>query len=589
MITKQTSPNLEVSFPSIRWIVPLVFVATWFVLALLLNYLHWLSPFYGALLLTPILTTAILRIQIFQHHGIRFLPWRQASRLYGWSLITWVSLVTLFYSIELWRGKWAYASLLKEVEQSNRSLDVASLAPPIIDDAENLCATPLLASLIRGNENASLILGDFREISPSEELDRIRSVKLPSSEKRRTNPWYSRLSNPWYSNQTTDFDFWVRLFEQELDAPSSHEQASKTNTGSKGSPTEQILTYLKPHSSLINELLEACQNSPKSRWNLDFSRGWMVEGLAAERDQVLANLVSVLALRSSANLALNESKLAARDILLGMRLIDTVRLEPSIHTQLRRLGWLFVLFQPLWEGLADRKWAREHLDQFSTALGQIDLDAETERLRTSTALLEMDLWNEIDDAYSLRNLKTNYRELLQRDRGVLLWIGILWQFHPKGWSYQTQVLTYRWFFPPSGTETYLPKSTDPANTLFVIPKLQQHRADLETGLPNSRFTIEQARIACALEQAWIEHGRYPESLSALQIEPQQSNIENLIRLRSQISYHRTPNNRYLLTPIFVKNPSLNFKSENNPDLINLGNTVWDRVWRYPSPGTLSSE
>jgi hypothetical protein len=61
MSKARSSLDTNTSFPSIRRLVPIVFFGTWILLALLINYLHWVNALYGAILLTPILTTLILR------------------------------------------------------------------------------------------------------------------------------------------------------------------------------------------------------------------------------------------------------------------------------------------------------------------------------------------------------------------------------------------------------------------------------------------------------------------------------------------------------------------------------------------------
>ena len=566
MSKAQPSPDIDTSFTAIRRMVPIVFIGTWILLAFLLNFLHWLNALYGAMLLTPILTTLTLRALEIRQSGLRFLPWRRAASLYGWSLVTWFSLVVLLYSLELWRGKWAYASLVHSVEESNRSLNVESLAPPMINESENFCSTPLLASLIKGNENAKLILGDFREITPSEELDRIRAVKLPDRK--------PRLKVTWYANKATNFDFWVRLFNRST--------IVDRQTDDSDSAPEMILASLEPFSEILNELLEASRSRPGSRWDLAYERGWMVEALTGARDEVLENLISVLALRSSAYLALGKSESAANDLYLGIRLLETVRNEPSIHTQRHRISWLFTLFQPLWEGLATQKWSQTQLDQFKSDLEKIDLIEKSLRLRGSTALLQMDIWNEIDDAYSVQSLITNHRVLLKQDDGARFWVGLLWQLHPKGWTYQSQVLAYRWFFPLPHSNIRNTRPTDPINTIFIVPKLKALSRDIEVRLPESHVTIQQAIIACALEQFRIEHGEYPEKLSELTLNKPTLLKEIKTPLNDLVTYHRLPGKRYFLAPLSIQNPSATFEPENNPNLITLGNNTWDRVWRYPT-------
>jgi len=194
----------------------------------------------------------------------------------------------------------------------------------------------------------------------------------------------------------------------------------------------------------------------------------------------------------------------------------------------------------------------------------------------------MDLWNEIDDAYSVQSLVTNYRALLQRDGGARFWVGLLWQLHPKGWTYQSQVLAYRWFFPLPHSKTRITRPTDPINTLFIVPNLKALSQEFDVSLPQSHVTIQQAIIACALEQFRLANGNYPEKLPELTLHNPTLFKESNTLSNNLISYHRLPGKRYLLAPPSIQNPSTTFESENNPNLIGLGFNIWDQVWRYPT-------
>ena len=337
----------------------------WIGFALLLTRFHWLNALYAAVLSTPILTTLLLRCLELRYRGFARLPWRTGLRLYGWTAAFVISRSVLLYTIEGWRGRRALTSLQESVTRSNRSLDVTTLAPPVIPDDENLCALPLLSSLLQGNEQASLVRGDFWDLAPSRELDQLRSIKLPDRP--------PKLRPPWRANEPTNFKFWLRLFER---------QAIQVSllTGAPSAP-ESVLAVLKPFEGTINELHEAARNRPQSRWNLNYGHGWLASAFTGMRDNVLAELVAVIALRSSAHLAKGDSKVAASDFKLGMRLVESVRSEPSIYTQLTRVDWLFVLFQPLWEGLAHQAWSSPDVKEIQRQLEKIDLIEQAKRLR----------------------------------------------------------------------------------------------------------------------------------------------------------------------------------------------------------------
>ncbi len=551
---KQTIRNPRL----VRKVCVTAFLAGWAVTGPVLAsvQVHWLNSLYLSLVLTPFLTCIILRAIKLKRHGWHFLSWQEARSHYGWPILATFTTIVLLYSLEHWRGARAFERLRQSVEASGGSLELSSLAPAPIADDKNLCETPLLRALIQGNHDANLALGDYRDITPSEDLTRIQKIEPPAR---------PPLERPlWFSNQTTDFNYWTR--------PSKSQRRTNQQETSTTNPASQLLSDLEPYSLTLEELAKESKARPKGRWNLPYERGWMIEALVGARDQAISYLVTVLSLRSSAFLAIGDRDAAAQDLLLGFRLAESLEGSPSFYIHIRRMDFLLTLIQPFWEGLALHRWSTDQLETFYTALTKVDLLRDSVRLRKGAALAQIDLWDQVDEAYSLKTLINHFGQLADRDDGARLWVTLLWQLHPKGWSYQSKVFTYEYFFPDS--ELKKPRiPVNPVCSLFVLPKLKAIEFELEDHFPTANIAIQEALLAIELEKYYLTAGHYPDSLDLLPKERQE---------RSHlIDYHPGPVDRYLLSPQSNPSPSEVFQRNDNQQIVRVGSGYWDLVWRYP--------
>ncbi len=546
---------------AIRNLCGLAFLVSWLIAAYFLHSLqfHWLNGLYLALLATPILSCIGFRLIHLRREGWHLLSWSRARRLYGWTLVSGFTLLVLIYSVEHWRGRLAYQRLKTTVESAGGTLDPSSLAPPEIPNDQNLCETPLLRALIQGNHNANLVLGDFVELADTVELDTIQAVEAPYR-RPLEGPW-------WFSNRPTDFSYWVRskklLMQQEAAAEEREAYA------------RQLLEDFAPFESVLTELAAAAKDRPEARWNLPYERGWMVEALVGARNRALEHLVTILAVRSSAWLALGETHAALADLQLGLRLANSLEGSPIIDTQLKRVRHLLTLVQPLWEGLANHQWDSQQLETLAALFAGLALLDDADRLRRATALTQMDMWDQIDQAYSLKTLRQHYRQIFQRDDGARLWIILLWQLHPKGWNYQSQTYTYRFFFPAKPNEP-VPTPVNPICDVFVLPKLKALAMELEEHFPHADIAIQEAALAVELEKYYQFHGRYPASKELL--------TRDTAEMSVAIDYHRSEEGRYMLAPKSNPSPLKGFVADRNPHLVRIETGYWDLVWRYPAEG-----
>jgi hypothetical protein len=527
---------------------------------------HWSTPFYSALLATPFVCMLWFRLKIVTRVRFGRLRWVDAKRLYGWSILASVSLLVFLHSLELLRGKRAFAQLKMEVEKNGRSLSWASVIPPEVPDEDNFCAIPLLASLVDVPDEASWMLGHALP-HPSQELDRATRIVVTTPEIR---------SACWSKAELPDF-------ELQRDAFASNRELFGTVNQTNPAPSE-ILRALAQFDPELEALHEA-MNRPYARWNLPYDSGWFVAFKARKRDLALYNLTALLGIQSSALLAAGDPDEAESAVMLSLRLADTVRDEPIFRSFDNRYDFIQSALVPIWDGLARKRWSEESLNRIQKRLDEIRLLDEAQQRARTTALEWMTFWQGMDESFAMGNLMKHYGSLRKSDREPLFWFGLLWTLHPKGWTYQNKVHAYQWFDQNASQQLSVHEPLDPINRLWIFPKYKVATDYFTYRVPRLDRVIQQARVACALERYQLKHNAYPETLESLTPDwiaalPKSASGAPLI------GYRQTSNGRYLLHPnTATKKVSedfepidIRFRSLNDQD------EFGDDVWRYPRPG-----
>ncbi|MGB0578940.1 MAG: hypothetical protein ACPGVU_04490 [Limisphaerales bacterium] len=509
------------------------------------RYLPWGLAVFAALMSTPLLTALWFRIRAFKRIGFRMLPNSEAIRLYGWTLVTLVSVHMLICSLEYWRGRSAYASLKRELERKGGSLSLESVIPPPVPDEQNFCAIPLLQSQVRFAGEVTLF--NRRKPVASPQHERVRKLALPNYE----GEWmFAKIANldPVRNAMSTN------RFETVVESDS----AART-----------ILRYCESQTALTE--LRQAMSRPHTRWNLPYESGWFVDMAANSRNHALWVITKTLRLRALAALAEEQPNLALENVLVSLRLSDSLQGEPSPFAFDKRhqlLGWTLA---PVWEGLARRAWSEDHLSQMQKRLNGLDLIAEGREQDRITAIVWMSFWRDARRTLTIGNLFRHWSEL-QNDPGEAIGMTLAWVGRPSGWDYLNMVNTYRWLDPDREPDFFaLPN--DPVACIFFVPKFEALIAYREEHRPLLHLAYLQARVACALERYWLQHETYPESLETL--------VPQWIDELPALSYRRTPNRRYLLhSPERKTVPDeyqpLEHRSERRT--AELG----DSVWRYPT-------
>jgi hypothetical protein len=209
-----------------------------------------------------------------------------------------------------------------------------------------------------------------------------------------------------------------------------------------------------------------------------------------------------------------------------LQLIDKIRGEPFLISQLVRIAMIEISIQPIWEGLATHRWTEAHVTQLDQQLIGFDFLADYQaamRGENAAQVATMDLLRR--KAELLPHLNTPQAD---STRGVES-LGA--HLIPSGWFYQNELCSSEFIL-----ERFLPIADVHHGTM--CPSLARQATAELTAMRRGPYTllskmllpaldrcprkfafaqsgVNLARVACALERYRLARGSYPETLEAL--------------------------------------------------------------------------
>jgi hypothetical protein len=111
----------------------------------------------------------------------------------------------------------------------------------------------------------------------------------------------------------------------------------------------------------------------------------------------LKRLHFLFELRASAQLALSCPEDAGEDVLVGLRLVGLTRQSPDATTSTRVQVMLAESLQPLWEGMAERRWREPQLAAFQAQLEAFDLLSDYTNAVHRLVRSYIEVWSRIPD------------------------------------------------------------------------------------------------------------------------------------------------------------------------------------------------
>jgi hypothetical protein len=322
----------------------------------------------------------------------------------------------------------------------------------------------------------------------------------------------------------------------------------------------------------------------------------------------------VLQLRSIAELQNNENQKALDDVKLSLRLINSIRTEPCLICHLVRIAILQITLQPIYEGLAERKWSNEQLVDLDAELAKLDFLADYQfavRGERALEIANIDFFRHppqnpdfrrprfyfIAPFFSLKQLFSNLTGNDDRDSQMNFQTLVL-GFGPSGWLDQNELriaqFETKWDLPivDQETKTISPAKARAANDALGREIQHQTPEDLlETLLmpalgsaaiksAYAQESVDLTRVAIALERYRLAHGVFPDSLDALA--PQfMEKIPHDVIGGQPLHYRRTDDGQFVLY-------SVGWNETDDGGVVGetkgkvAGFEFGDWVWRYPA-------
>ena len=522
---------------------------------------------------------------------------RFLRRLFTWRgirtlliVLAWAAtILALLYAEENWRGRSAWTKYRRSLEARGEQLDFKAFIPKPVPDEQNFAATPFIKAWFaveyRGqlhklwNDNYSQATTKFKGLHPSAEKG---------------------------SRQFVDLVAWQMAFEALRSGETNGQrfESKQFDPESRAKAAPAVVLGLKDSQEKFDEL-RAASARPHSLYPVvyDLDNPW---GIHLPH---LVNLKSVcqrLQIKACAHLAAGETDQALADVKLLIHLAESLGEEPFVISYLVRLTCWQLALQPVWEGLAERRWSEPQLKELQSRLGQCDfLAGLTQPLAAERAavILTVDLLYQ--KKYLLSHLADSSGALGMQEP-VLTFADRIARIVPRGWYDQEQLNCCRLYQQQiEGTFDVAQKKVSPVRSEANFRELDRQLAGGRLGkafhavmrhqvmaallLPAltkitsksamAQTATDQAMLACALERYRRAKGQFPENLDALAPEFLEKLPHDLVSGQSY-KYRRTAEGQFALY-------SVGWNERDDGGVTGKGQ--WDTqngdwVWAYPKMG-----
>ncbi|HWB59919.1 MAG TPA: hypothetical protein VG733_10510 [Chthoniobacteraceae bacterium] len=401
---------------------------------------------------------------------------------------------------ESWRATRDWLQCKADLEARGEHLDLAYFVPPPVPDDKNLALSPLMTPLLEIITDPKTGERNFGD--PNAPLEQI-VLQRPSQKAFSTS-----TPGNWQTGHFRSLEPW------------------RSNPGS-GSAAEDIVAALQKYDPTLAQLRAEMQARPLCRFPLNYKAG---VGMALPHLTVLKSIVYALAMRASAQLALNRPDQAFDDVLLAYHLIDRMRDEPTAIDGLARILMVAILQQPVWEGIASHRWSAEQLAVIEQELRGWDFLAESNRSMRYERCVDNQTCDQfrndpktfarVSAGGQPSDVETIYKNALTRS----WWTATIYRNEISiDTIFQEQFLTIidenartvsvqRAHY----TEGYLQAIRGAPYTVLVKMMLP-----VFTGFPQKyaigQTYLDEAAIACEIERYRLAHGALPVALDDLQM------------------------------------------------------------------------
>jgi hypothetical protein len=534
-------------------------------------------------------------------------------------------LIAVFYGEEDWRGARAWEQYQRTSEAKGERFEWASVIPPPVPDNENFALAPIVLS-----SYAAYVDTNGRALKPARTniINRLQ-MWIPREKDQMYAPKNERMTNfgQWQIAKPTDLAGWQAYFRTpreprrdyrsySMPAKPAPQRPKPTNefpvASQPQTPAADVLLALSRYEAALAELRQAGQR-PRSRFPLNYEHP---EQLLLAHLGSLRQCASVLQLRSIAELSLSRTEDALEDIKLALRLAEAIHAEPFFQSQSARIEIIGTTLQPVWEGLAARRWSDGQLASLQSALSGLDFFSDyaaVVRSQRALASYEMDILRRTQNESITPEPGCDDDDDSARRAGARL-LGFYFHSFPGGWYDQNQLRTCRAYTEEllplldSKTRTVSPvmvtNTTLNGSPISSMTDRMDEPSMLEWGQPfwhpysileNCLFrgvaagqfayaqgSVDLARVACALERCRLRQGAYPATLDALAPLFMDKLPRDIINGHA-LCYQLIDNSRFALYSVGWANLDYHGKVRKarspREALMDVRNGNW--VWRYP--------
>ena len=607
------------------------------------------------LILILIWSVALLVLLLILYSFREFFRWLFSWRIVkrGLLVVTGFTLLVLaFYAEENWRGNRAWEKCKHEMEANGEKFDLIAFAPSPVPDEQNFAMAPIVVSSYAGrlhsdaNQARKYGLGEF--VPDSTNVDR---MALELQRTKYNFPTNVTIGH-WQEAKLTDLKSWQDYYRASFvtnmlwshppgvpgmvrpgiaepnnleDSVVSLETNEFPTPPQPQSPAADVLLALSRFDPAIAELRQAGER-PFSRFPLEYQSD-NTPGILFPHLASLKSCVLVLQLRSIAELQGGQTAAALADVMLMLRLAESIHHEPALISHLVRLALVNLALQPVWEGMAERRWSDAELKELGGRLEKLDLSSDllftlhAERVTfleyigymkkhrdySSRVLiyavcprvfdgLEQG-WDYLPDMPDIFNAFTvRLERFLPEDFSS----HILEQLAPAGWYDWNKVAAAKTYqervFQIARPEKHLISRQAVVDiNMFCIQAWQPNHINhhnvlalmelpaVSTGAHKSAFTqnaVDMAIVACALERYRLAKGEYPERLAVLAPEYLKTIPPDVVD-GLPLHYRRTQDGSFALY-------SVGWNGQDDGGVIGRDNSgrlkpeLGDWVWQYPA-------
>ena len=500
------------------------------------------------------------------------------------SIALGVVILALFYAEEDWRGKYDWEKFKHEWEAKGETFDMAGVTPPPVPDGQNFALTPIVftsygSMLTRGGK-----VIPRRERNPHF-VDRMKMSVAYNDDWPVTNG-----SGDWQTAKMSDLKIWQNYYRALTVKTNEFPVSLQPQT-----PAQAVLLALSKYDSAIEELRQASR-LPYSRYPLEYDKA-DPSGILLPHLPDLKRCSQVLQLRAVAELQNGETEKALDDVKLSLRLADSIHTEPFLVSQLVRVAILHITLQPVYEGLAEHKWADTQLAELDSELAKLDFPADYELSMRCERASDIGIIEYFRHARMSQKKADILYSIRHNEYGITTGGLVVFYFGPDGWQDQSelkicQLMQHYFSVANVDLQTISPTSARDADARVNVENEHSTPFNLMErlllpglGAAAKRFAYSQnsvnlARLAIALERYHLAHGEYPETLNALAPQFIKKLPHDIVN-GQPLHYRRTSDGQFVLY-------SVGWNETDDGGVVGLtksGSLAIDEgdwVWRYPT-------